>query len=98
MRFKGRSKHTIQMNSKAAGEGYKSYSFCCSNGHIIDFKFSRAAEKVAKLEQYSGFTHNKTVVLDFADSVFSTLSTAKAILPPSSWQPLHHLQALSRAF
>jgi Pyruvate/2-oxoacid:ferredoxin oxidoreductase gamma subunit len=37
IQFTGRSKHTIQMNSKAAGAGYKIYSLCCSNGYMIDF-------------------------------------------------------------
>ena len=47
IRFKGRSKHTIQMNSKAAGQGYKIYSLCCANGYMIDFKFTSGQQKIA---------------------------------------------------
>ncbi len=71
VKFKGRSKHTIQMNSKAAGEGYKIYSLCCSNGYLIDFKFSSATEKVAELEQYPGFSQSEAVVLTLAESLLA---------------------------
>ncbi|KAF7501968.1 hypothetical protein GJ744_006158, partial [Endocarpon pusillum] len=46
VKFKGRSKHTIQMNSKAAGQGYKIYSLCSTDGYMIDFRFSSATEKL----------------------------------------------------
>jgi Transposase IS4 len=69
IKFKGRSKHTIQMNSKAAGEGYKIYSLCYSNGYMVDFKFSSAVEKVAELEHYDGFSSSESVVLDLASSL-----------------------------
>jgi Transposase IS4 len=69
IKFKGRSKHTIQMNSKAAGEGYKIYSLCCSNGYLVDFKSSSAVEKIAELEHYEGFTPSESIVLDLANTL-----------------------------
>ena len=36
---KGRSNNTIQMNSKAAGKGYKIYSLC-SKAYLVDFLLS----------------------------------------------------------
>jgi Transposase IS4 len=69
IKFKGRSKHTIQMNSKAAGEGYKIYSLCCSNGYMVDFKFSSTIERVAELEHYEGFTSSESIVLDLASTL-----------------------------
>ena len=75
--FKGRSKHTIQMNTKAAGEGYKIYSLCCSNGYMIDFKFSSAIKKVAELRDYSDFSQSEAVVLDFAHSLLIRFPRSK---------------------
>ena len=77
VKFKGRSKHTIQMNSKAADEGYKIYSLCCSNGYMIDFKFSSAIEKVAELRRYPDFSQSEAIVLDFAESLLARFPRPK---------------------
>jgi Transposase IS4 len=68
IRFSGRSKHTIQMNSKAAGQGYKIYSLCCPNGYMIDFKFTSRQERVAELGIWPGYSQSEAVVLDLAKS------------------------------
>jgi Transposase IS4 len=52
IKFSGRSKHTMQMSTKAAGEGYKIYSLCCPNGYMIDFRFTSAEQKVAEIGSY----------------------------------------------
>ncbi|ERF72396.1 hypothetical protein EPUS_07558 [Endocarpon pusillum Z07020] len=70
VKFKGRSKHTIQMNSKAAGKGYKIYSLCCSNGYMVDFRFSSATEKVAELGGYPEFSQSEAIVLDLAEPFY----------------------------
>jgi Transposase IS4 len=49
IKFTGRSKHTMYMNSKAARQGYKIYSLCCSNGYMVDFRFTSKQEKVAEI-------------------------------------------------
>jgi Transposase IS4 len=49
MQFSSRSKHTIQMNSKAAGKGYKIYYLCCPNGYLIDFRFTSAEQKTTEI-------------------------------------------------
>jgi Transposase IS4 len=69
IRFKGRSKHIIQMNSKAAGQGYKIYSLCCANGYMVDFRFTSGQQKVAQLTSYSGFSASESVVLDLAHTL-----------------------------
>jgi len=69
IKFKGRSKHTIQMNSKAAGQGYKIYSLCCANGYMIDFKFTSGQQKIAQLGPYPHFSQSEAVVLDLAHSL-----------------------------
>lgn len=42
IQFTGRSKDTIQMDSKAAGKGYKIYSLCNLYSFMLNFKFSSA--------------------------------------------------------
>ncbi len=69
IKFKGRSKHTIQMNSKAAEQGYKIYSLCCANGYMIDFRFTSGQQKIAQLGSYPGFSQSESVVLDLAYSL-----------------------------
>lgn len=69
VRFTGRSKHTIQMNSKAAGQGYKIYSLCCSNGYMVDFKFTSAQEKIAQMELFAEFSQSESVILNLAQSL-----------------------------
>ena len=64
VQFSGRSKHTIQMNSKAAGEGYKIYCLCYPNGYLIDFRFTSAEQKIAEIGDWEGFTASEVVVLD----------------------------------
>ena len=36
---KARSKHTMNINAKAAGVGFKIYSLCCGN-YLVDFRFA----------------------------------------------------------
>ena len=37
--FKGRSKHTMNITSKAAGKGFKIYSLCCGN-YLLGLHFA----------------------------------------------------------
>ena len=46
---KGRSKHTLQIPSKAAEKGYKIYSLC-DHGYLLDFLFTSKIAKISGLE------------------------------------------------
>lgn len=69
IRFHGRSKHTIHMNTKAAGEGYKIYSLCAPNGYMIDFRFTSVQEKIAQIDDYPEWSSSEAVVLDLVHSL-----------------------------
>jgi Transposase IS4 len=59
----------MYMNSKAARQGYKIYSLCCSNGYMVDFRFTSKQEKVAEIGPWSSWTTSEAVVLDLATSL-----------------------------
>ena len=71
VQFTGRSKHTIQMNSKAAGKGYKIYSLCCPNCYMIDFRYTSAEQKVAELRPCPDKSQTEAVVLDLAKTLLT---------------------------
>lgn len=71
VQFTDRSKDTIQMNSKIAGEDYKIYSLCDPHDYMLDFKFSSARTKIAEIQSYSGFSNGKTVVLRLTEELLT---------------------------
>lgn len=69
----GRSKHTISMNSKRAGTGYKIYSLC-GDAYLIDFLFSSAEERVTDLQTFKqdyeeepSYSESESVILTLVD-------------------------------
>lgn len=69
VQFTGRSKDTIQMDSKVAGEGYKIYSLCDPHGYMLNFKFSSARTKIAEIRPYPGYSNGETVVLRLTEEL-----------------------------
>lgn len=49
IRFTGRSRHTMQISAKTAGQGFKIYSLCQEN-YLISFLFASKATKVSQLK------------------------------------------------
>jgi hypothetical protein len=48
IKCKGRSKHTLQIPSKAAGKDYKAY-MACTIGYLYNFVFTNRTEKIAQI-------------------------------------------------
>jgi hypothetical protein len=48
IKCQGRSKHTLQIPSKAAGKGYKAY-MACTIGYLYNFVFTSRTEKIAEI-------------------------------------------------
>lgn len=72
IRFKGRSKHTIQMNSKAAGKGFKIYSATTPSGYLIDFRFSSATEKIAEIDEEwenDGWSASEALIMELTTAI-----------------------------
>jgi Transposase IS4 len=75
---KGRSKHTLQIDSKAAGEGYKLY-LVADEDYCLDFLYSSKATGVAELRTFQPtsalyktvknklFSDSKAVILTLVD-------------------------------
>ena len=57
------------MNLKIVNEKYKIYNLYCFNDYIINFKFNNITKKVIKLERYSKFSQNETIILNLIDSL-----------------------------
>ena len=78
LQSKGRSKHTLQIDSKAAGEGYKLY-IAADEDYCLDFLYSSKATGVAELRTFQptsalyktvknkSFSDSETVVLTLVD-------------------------------
>jgi hypothetical protein len=58
---KGRSKHTLQIPSKAAGKGYKVYALC-TLGYLYDFVFTSRTEKIAEVGEVKNERQTSTMV------------------------------------
>jgi hypothetical protein len=58
---KGRSKHTLQIPSKAAGRGYKVYALC-THGYLYDFVFTSRIQKIAEVGEEKDVRQTFTMV------------------------------------
>jgi hypothetical protein len=95
----GRSKHTLQIPSKAAGKGYKVYMTSVI-GYLYDFVFTSRTEKIAEVPMKKNERQTSTMVLQllqrlpnkgkkhvvYLDNFFSTVE-----LYPIRWQIVHFL-------
>ena len=68
VRFKGRSKHTMQMAVKAAGQGFKAYAICHDN-YLYDFRFTSPKTGITELVSVSNFSSSSSVVLNLVDAL-----------------------------
>ena len=66
--FKGRSKHAMNMVSKAAGYGFKIYSLCVEN-YLYNFLFTSKKSKISLLERTKGFSDSSSVVIQLCKSL-----------------------------
>lgn len=67
--FKGRSRHTMQIGTKAAGVGFKIYSLC-SDSYLYNFLFASRVSKVSNLQKKKpGLTDSSTVVYRLCESL-----------------------------
>lgn len=66
--FKGRSRHTMQIGTKAAGVGFKIYSLC-SGSYLYNFLFASRVSKVSNLKKKPGFTDSSAVVYRLCQSL-----------------------------
>ena len=66
--FKGRSRHSMDMGTKAAGHGFKIYSLCIEN-YLYNFLFTSKVSKISLLEQTKGLSDSSSVVLQLAKSL-----------------------------
>ena len=66
------------MNSKTVDQRFKIYNLCYSNDYIIDFKFSSITKKVTKLEQYSEFSQNESIILNLVESFLTCFSRSRS--------------------
>ena len=61
--FKGRSKHTIMINSKEAGQGFKLYSLCVSN-YLIWFIFTSKPAGIDRLQPIRGLALLSAIIVN----------------------------------
>ena len=66
--FKGRSRHSMSIGTKAAGYGFKIYSLCVEN-YLYNFLFSSKVSKISLLERTKGLSDSSSVVLQLAKSL-----------------------------
>ena len=66
--FKGRSRHSMSIGTKAAGYGFKIYSLCVEN-YLYNFLFTSKMTKISLLEQTKGLSDSSSVVLQLAKSL-----------------------------
>lgn len=66
--FKGRSRHAMNMVSKAAGYGFKLYSLCVEN-YLYSFLFTSKVSKIGLLERIKGLSDSSSVVLQLVKSL-----------------------------
>jgi hypothetical protein len=57
----GRSKHTLQIPSKAAGKGYKAYA-ACFIGYLYNFVFTSRTEKIAEVPKATNVRQTSTMI------------------------------------
>ena len=62
LKFKGRSKHTMMMNVKAAGKGFKIYSLCAEN-YIYAFKWTSKSTRITGLKKLPGLSPSESLVV-----------------------------------
>jgi hypothetical protein len=80
---KTRSKHLIQIDNKAAGKGYKTYTLC-SGFYVWDFIYT---SKIAKVPQAEAFTPQSEDYKAFTDTERVVLTLVKSLLashPPET--------------
>src|SRR5450755_65691 len=58
---KGRSQHTLQIPSKAAGKGYKVYALY-SLGYLYNFVFINRTQKIAEIPIKKGVRYTSTII------------------------------------
>ena len=66
--FKGHSRHTMNMRTKAASHDFKIYSLCVQNYHY-NFLFTLKAFKISLLEKMKGLSDSSSMVLQLAKSL-----------------------------
>lgn len=66
--FKGRSRHTMRIGTKAAGVGFKIYSLC-SESYLYNFFFTSRVSKISNLKKKPGLTDSSTVVYRLCESL-----------------------------
>lgn len=59
--FKGRSRHSMQISTKAAGVGFKIYSLWTGN-YPYNFLFASRVAKISKLKKKPGLTDFSSIV------------------------------------
>jgi hypothetical protein len=63
LKFKGRSKHAMMMNVKAAGKGFKIYSLCVEN-YIYAFKWTSKFTGITDLKKSKEFSPSAVLVME----------------------------------
>ena len=66
--FKGWSKHTMILTTKAADQGFKIYSICHEN-YLCYFLFTSKICKIAELKRIRGLTDSSSVVVQLCKSL-----------------------------
>ncbi len=66
--FKGQSRHTMQIGTKAAGVSFKIYSFC-SDSYLYNFLFASRVSKINNLKNKPGLTDSSTFVYRLCESL-----------------------------
>ena len=63
-KFEGRSKHTLQIDTKAAGKGYKIYALNLLGGYLVDYRYTSKATKIAEVHCPPGKRATSQMILD----------------------------------
>ena len=66
--FKGRSRHSMSIGTKAAGYGFKIYSLCVEK-YLYNFLFTSKTSKISLLKRTKGLSDSSSVVLQLAKSL-----------------------------
>ena len=62
--FHGRSKHTMEISSKAAGKGYKIYALNIPGGFLVDMRITSGVFKIADVDSQPGERLTSTMIKD----------------------------------
>jgi hypothetical protein len=79
MLFKGRTKHSMMINTKEAGQGFKLYSLCVGN-YLIWFTFISKPAGIDCIQPIKGLSDSATVILNLMGQLPSLGGVSKYIV------------------